>query len=86
MSSQPRWEQIKATRISRSGLISLLAGIGIGLAVGLLIGWVLWPVEWQADPNAATVAKVGPAEDTVAVVQSDAVLKVSGVVGGIEVT
>ncbi len=57
MTSQPQWEQIKSARISRSGLIGLVAGIGLGLALGLLIGWVWWPVEWQGVADSVTVAE-----------------------------
>ena len=57
MTSQPLWEQIKSARISRSGLIGLVAGIGLGLALGLLIGWVWWPVEWQGAADSVTVAE-----------------------------
>lgn len=57
MTSQPLWEQIKSARISRGGLIGLLAGILLGLVLGLLIGWVWWPVEWQNGDGAVTVAE-----------------------------
>lgn len=57
MTSQPLWEQIKAARISRSGLIGLVAGIALGLALGLLIGWVWWPVEWESAGDTATAPK-----------------------------
>jgi hypothetical protein len=57
MTSQPLWEQIKSARISRGGLIGLLAGILLGLVLGLLIGWVWWPVEWQNGAGAVTVAE-----------------------------
>lgn len=57
MTSQPLWEQIKAARISRSGLIGLVAGIALGLALGLLIGWVWWPVEWESAGDSATAPK-----------------------------
>lgn len=57
MTSQPWWDEIKSARISRSGLIGLVAGIILGLALGLLIGWVWWPVEWQGGADSVTVAQ-----------------------------